>query len=106
MDEPEQADLVFKIARDKAQEDRATREQSAPSNVKLAQPGVEIWTVYFNAVDYPNLYVARKFINAGPTGELMCCSEYQPLLEWLQEKGLTKLARHPNDHPVIVESWL
>lgn len=67
---------------------------------------MDIWTVYDHPKDFPNNYVARRFFLDTPTGDIMVCATLDAIRIMLRQKGLSRLARHENDDPVIVEVWL
>ena len=71
---------------------------------------LEIWTVYDRPRDYPNCYVARKFVitngKHGPTGMFMIGVDLDQMRQYLAHMGLTRMDRHPDDEPQIVESWI
>lgn len=71
--------------------------------------GLAMWTVYDHPIDYPDLFVARRFrIVAGldpiaEPGVIMGATldEVRALLP----QGLICLGRAPGDDPAIVETW-
>jgi hypothetical protein len=65
-----------------------------------------MWTVYERPTDYPNEFVARRFLGEAPTAELERADTLEELQERLSEKGLTWMDRSPNDDPRIVGVWL
>jgi hypothetical protein len=72
---------------------------------------LSIWTVYDHPTDYPDSYVARRFAISkdgppAPTREAIVSPTLMPLREVLVSKGLTPIARSPEDDPKIVESWI
>lgn len=71
---------------------------------------LEWWVVYDHPKDYPDGYVARKWIanaeDAGPTDVAMWSNNLEEVRDFLENLGLVKLARDPSDDPVIVESWI
>lgn len=71
---------------------------------------LEMWTVYDHPRDFPEYFVARKFLVEGrqarPTAQVVACGQLAPLREWLAERGLVPLARNDGDDSVIVESWV
>ena len=72
---------------------------------KKPERALEIFTVYFNPLDYPGLYVVRVFWNATPT----VYGWTAPTLEEVRARlprGLVCLPREPGDEPQIVECWL
>lgn len=68
--------------------------------------GLPSWTIYDHPTDFPDCYVARRFIWDKPTAEIIT----SPTLEALQQhfilQGLVCMQRHPNDDPKIVETWM
>jgi hypothetical protein len=69
-------------------------------NEKLA-----IWTIYDKPRDYPNGFIARKFLLDQPTDKTLTDST----LDGLRAKlpiGLYCLGRESGDHPNVVESWV
>ena len=70
-----------------------------------------IWTVYARPKDYPDLFVARRFdivhgeLQACPSDDVVTASSLQELREMLP-MGLTRLPRHADDEPQIVEVWI
>lgn len=72
-------------------------------------PGLEIWTVYDHPSDFPDGWIARRFVNDRPQSgplDTIRSDNLDRLRFVLAEKGLTRLDRHPSDDPTIVETWL
>jgi hypothetical protein len=70
---------------------------------------LEIWTIYDHPLDYPNGFVARKFLLDQPTDEAVYAptlDEAQKVIKQLSPIQLTRIERLPQDHPNIVEAWL
>lgn len=71
---------------------------------------LEMWTVYDHPRDFPEYFVARKFLVEGgqprSTPQAVVCKQLAPLREWLAVRGLVPLARNDGDDSVIVESWV
>lgn len=69
-----------------------------------------MWVVYDHPKDYPENFVARKFLighgEARASAEALVFVDLVPLRWVLQRAGLCCLARNPQDDPVIVESWI
>jgi hypothetical protein len=70
---------------------------------------LEMWVVTHNTKDFPGLYVVRVH-EVGP-GHTNPTDRHQtaPTLEAIRAlvpEGKVKIERHPNDDPVIVETWL
>lgn len=73
-----------------------------------------MFTVYFNPLDYPGKYVARRFVitagEATPDPDVYCVADtleecrdgIHPQLDGL----FARIERSPHDDGVIVESWV
>lgn len=66
---------------------------------------VTIWTIYDHPTDYPDKFVARKFILDKPTSEVIIADTLEELREMLP-LGLSCFNRSVTDDPVIVETWM
>ena len=66
---------------------------------------VELWTIYKHPKDYPNKFVARKFVLDKPTEEILIGDTLEEVRKLLP-KGLTRFERNPSDVLSIVETWL
>jgi hypothetical protein len=71
---------------------------------------LKLWTVYDHPKDYPNHYVAR-LSEIGPRGvvrreQVMVSGGILGIRAQLAAMGLMRMARQPDDDPVIVEVWL
>lgn len=73
--------------------------------------GLDIWTIYERPLDFPTLFVARKYVvgsESNPGGEMY----FGETLEEVRVKlttdhpDLYRFERHPCDEAQIVESWL
>ena len=72
---------------------------------------LHIWTVYDHPRDMPDKFVARlwriKRDGAFPTDSVIITETLEQVRTiLLAEMGLTRLARDPNDDPIIAEIWL
>jgi len=71
-----------------------------------------MWTLYCSPLDYPSMYVLRRFaIEAGSlepraTADVITAPEPEQLRSLMRERGLFCLTRSPGDHPSVVETWL
>lgn len=65
-----------------------------------------MWTVYEKPSDYPNSYVARRFVNEQPLAEVIVSGTLADIRRQMIHMGLTCLQRDPGDEPQIVEVWL
>lgn len=62
--------------------------------------------VYFNTIDYPNVYIARIFHNDKPTNQTLGPTDTLDELRSLIPYGLYRLDRNEQDDKVIVEVWI
>jgi hypothetical protein len=67
---------------------------------------LDIWTVYDHPLDFPDCFIARKFVLDQPTEEIMTAPTLDELRDRLAEMGLVALARSPEDDAKIVETWV
>lgn len=67
---------------------------------------LEIWAVYERPTDYPDYFVARKFVGENPTDEVLWAYSLKDVRQLMQRMGLVSIGRSHNDDPVIVEVWL
>ena len=79
---------------------------------------LSIYTIYKSPLDYPGMYVVRRFEYQNPTGDVYANSSVDIVRQWMHEhheqlcrqKGyyveLARFARHPSDDQCIVESWV
>lgn len=72
--------------------------------------GLPMWTVYDHPSDFPECYVARKFLahaeGAVATDEIIVCEDLTAIREVLAVKGLTPLMRNEEDDARIIETWV
>lgn len=69
---------------------------------------LEIWSITEKPTDYPEFFVARKWV-IGQTPEATNEVLLGETLEEVRAKlppGLHRMNRSPEDDPVLVESWL
>ena len=73
-----------------------------------------MWTIYERPTDYPNDYVARRFVvkpkdppfsEAVPTDTVLV-NKLSMLRALFRHWGLVCFPAGPNDEPQIVETWL
>jgi hypothetical protein len=70
-----------------------------------------LWTIYDHPRDYPNHFVARKFVVGASgsmvvTSEVIVADEANALRQIMLKRGLTCLSRDPRDDPKILETWI
>lgn len=77
---------------------------------------LSIYTVYFNLLDFPGLFVARRYeawpgmVNA--TNDHHADADIEAVRSWIREHSIGRgfladvcMGRQPMDPPPIVESW-
>ena len=77
--------------------------------MQMHRERLPLWTVYNHPTDHPNYFVARMFMTlpeAEATPVCLLSDALEPIQAQLAALGLTKLMRHPNDDPKIMETWL
>jgi hypothetical protein len=87
--------------------DETNQVQVASSEIEAWKPlpaALPIWVIYNSPTDYPGQFVARKWLNNTPTGEILRDASLDGLRIRLP-KGLSRLERYPKDEPQIVETW-
>jgi len=70
---------------------------------------LSIWVVYDHPRDFPDSFVARKFLLDQPTEVVMVAGtldEIRDIIRRTAGQPLACISRSPDDDPVIVESWL
>lgn len=76
----------------------------------LRSDALSIWTVYDHPMDFPNEFVARRFVCAGDEPTATADVERSPMLgairAIMESRGLYRVGRMPGDDPKIVEIWL
>jgi hypothetical protein len=65
-----------------------------------------LWTIYDRPSDYPDSFVARKFIVDRPTDEVIVRDTLAEVREAIGSRALVRIERSPSDDPKIVEVWL
>ena len=64
-----------------------------------------IWTIYNKPRDYPQGFIARKYLLDRPTSEVLTDTSLEAFRAKLPQ-GLFCLGRDIDDHPNVVESWI
>jgi hypothetical protein len=71
---------------------------------------LSIWTIYDHPRDFPNEFVARRFVVDGSvprwTDDILTSSSLDLLRDEMVSRGLTVINRLPDDDRNIVEVWL
>lgn len=77
----------------------------------MTQPVLDVWVIYDHPRDQPDWFIVRKQ-HATTDGQIHHDSRSYGFRDlenarlWLEQLGLTRLDRHPDDDPVIVETWI
>jgi hypothetical protein len=67
----------------------------------------DMWVVYRYPNDYPNKYVARKWVGNDPLEDgLLITDTLDEIRDQMVEAGRIRLNRSPTDPAVIVEVWI
>jgi hypothetical protein len=70
---------------------------------------LEMWTVYDHPIDFPNSWIARRWVVQGaaalPTNDTIISPDL-PALRRALPPGLVCIGREPADDPTIREVWL
>jgi hypothetical protein len=67
---------------------------------------LDMWTITDSPKDYPDLYVARRFVLDRPTDYMFVAETLDDIRKPLVQAGFTCMSRSDGDDPVIVETWL
>ena len=70
-----------------------------------AAQGLTLWVVYEHPKDFPDEFVARRFVGDSATSDVLRAPTLAKLRAQLPP-DLIYLPRDPSDDPVIVESWI
>ena len=74
------------------------------TNIVTSQ--LAIWVVYDHPKDFPDYFIARRWLNDTPTDSLVMCSDLDLLRGQLEEMGLVQVQPLEGDDAVILETWL
>lgn len=77
----------------------------------MTDPLLTLYVVYDHPRDHPEMFVVRRQVTMRdggvvPDGDALGFTTLEAARKHCLELGLTCLARHPDDDPVIVETWL
>ena len=103
-------DLLPEMERQARHQDRRAVLPPASQGEPVAP--LVMWTVYKHPKDYPDEYVARKFVITEdfyePSNESISSRSLRDVRNVLRSlyRGLIQLKRSPDDEPHIVEVWL
>lgn len=83
---------------------------TAQGPIEPADSPLEMWTIYDHPSDFPDCFVARRFLiyAGGPvaTTETISESDLETLRHHFEFTGWSCLQRQDGDDSVIVESWV
>lgn len=66
---------------------------------------IRVWTIYDHPEDYPDSFIARKFLNNSPTDDIIVSDNLANIEQELEDMGYCELPVHePN--PQIVSVWM
>lgn len=70
-----------------------------------------IWVIYDHPSDFPDMYVARaqRILADGSLevdGTAFASPKLEDLRAYMEAKHLVRMARHDEDDPVILETWI
>lgn len=72
--------------------------------------GLTIWVIFDRPKDYPEYFVARKFIykdgGMQATSLIFKNKEIENIRTNFRAKGFSPIPRQVDDDPVIIESWI
>lgn len=72
--------------------------------------GLPMWVIYDHPKDMPHVFVARRWlVNARgqrATDLVLIDDDIERLRDQMEMRGLIKLDRHPDDDPVVLETWV
>jgi len=66
---------------------------------------LDIWTIYDHPRDFPEHYVARRYVLEKATQDFIVNKSVEQIREIMLKKGLCKMPRDSGDDPCIVECW-
>jgi len=66
---------------------------------------IDVWVIYKHPIDFPDKFVARKWVLDKPTNEVVIGNNLEEVRLGLP-KGLTKFQPDETDDKHIIENWL
>lgn len=76
----------------------------------MPEPVLRMWTIYYDALDFPGQYVARCFHiypgEATPTQQVITGKTLDDLRVYLHSEGFVLIPRNDVDEEHIVETWI
>ena len=73
---------------------------------------ISVWAIYDHPKDYPDQYVARRWVvpresgDPVPTEEVVMSTDIEVIRFAMRSRGLHLLPRFENDDGAIMETWL
>jgi len=71
----------------------------------MNESGISLWVIYDHPFDFPQAFVARRYVIDRPTADIIQGHTLEAVREKLPA-GLARIERDPKDDPKIVEMWL
>lgn len=69
-----------------------------------------MWVVYDHPIDFPVSWIARRWLvtSNGPvaTADMLAADRLETIRAVMQENGLIRMTRDPDDDAKVVETWL
>ena len=65
-----------------------------------------IWVIYDHPKDFPEHFVARKWLGETATQEGFASTDLEAIRDVMREHGLTRVPRFAGDDAKIIEVWL
>ena len=69
-------------------------------------PQIEFWTIYQNLPNYPDKFVALKFITSTRTDELIVKDSLENIREIFEKEGKRRIEPNYDEEPTIIEIWI
>lgn len=76
------------------------------SPVAVIVMSIDCWVIYDHPKDYPDHFVARRFMHDRPTPDIRLSESLEELRLWMRKRRLMCFHRAIEDDPKIVETWL
>jgi len=67
---------------------------------------ITAWVIYDHPTDFPDHFVARKYLYDAPTQDMLQSENLNHLREEMHKLGLVCIPRSPSDDAKIVETWI
>lgn len=64
------------------------------------------WVIYKNPPEYPEAFVARRYVRAKPTEGVVISLKLEKIRAKMEDMRLRRVPRNPGDDPAILEIWI